>query len=85
MRAFTMGVGTILDARQALLLITGKSKADIAAKAIEGPMSAMVTASALQMHRNAIVILDEEAAANLTMREYYDWVFANEPKWAPYR
>ncbi len=85
MRAFTMGVGTILDARQALLLITGKSKADIAAKAIEGPMSAMVTASALQMHKNAIVILDEEAAANLTMREYYDWVFANEPQWAPYR
>ncbi len=85
MSAFTMGVGTILDAKQALLLITGKSKAAIAAKAIEGPVSSMVTASALQLHQHAVVILDEEAAANLTMREYYDWVFAHDRKWANYR
>ncbi len=85
MSAFTMGVGTILDAKQALLLITGKSKAAIAAKAIEGPVSSMVTASALQLHQHAIVILDEEAAAELTMREYYDWVFAHDRKWENYR
>ncbi|MCQ2378282.1 MAG: glucosamine-6-phosphate deaminase [Victivallaceae bacterium] len=85
MSAFTMGVGTILDARSVLLLITGKSKADIAVKAIEGPLCSMVTASALQLHKHAVVILDEEAAAKLSMREYYDWVFAHDRKWANYR
>ena len=85
MRAYTMGIGTILDARMALLLITGKSKAEIAVKAIEGPLSSMVPASALQLHKNAVVILDAEAAANLTMKEYYDWNFANDPKWENYR
>ena len=85
MRAFTMGVGTILDARRIVMLITGERKAAIAAKAIEGPISSMVTGSAIQMHPNVVVILDEAAAAQLTMREYYDHVFATEPKWAPYR
>ncbi len=84
-RAFTMGVGTILDSRQALLLITGAKKAAIAAKAIEGPLTSMVTASALQLHPNAIVILDEAAAAELSQKEYYKWGFQNEPKWENYR
>lgn len=85
MRAFTMGVGTILDSRHTVMLITGAKKANIAAKAIEGPLTSMVTGSAIQLHPSAVVILDEAAAAELTMRDYYDWVFANEPKWAPYR
>jgi glucosamine-6-phosphate deaminase len=85
MRAFTMGVGTILDSRRIVMLITGAKKAGIAAKAIEGPLCSMVTGSAVQMHPNAVVVVDEAAAAELTMRDYYDWVFANEPKWAPYR
>ena len=85
MRAFTMGVGTILDAKRIVMLITGAKKAGIAAKAIEGPLSSMVTGSAVQMHPATVVILDEGAASQLTMREYYDWVFANEPKWKNYR
>ena len=85
MRAFTMGVGTILDAKRIVMLITGSRKAEIAAKAIEGPLTSMVTGSAIQLHPAAVVILDADAASQLTMREYYDWVFANEPKWKNYR
>jgi len=85
MRAFTMGVGTILDSRCAILLATGDEKADIIAKAVEGPMSSMVTASALQLHPHAIVIVDEAAGAKLQNRKYYDWVFANDPDWKDYQ
>ena len=84
-RAFTMGVGTILDAERIVMLITGAKKAGIAAKAIEGPVTSMVTGSAIQLHPNTVVILDEAAAAELTQTEYYKWVFDNEPKWEPYR
>lgn len=84
-RAITMGVGTVLESRWAILLATGSSKAEIILKAVEGPMSAIVTASALQMHRRCTIIVDEPAAEWLQMKEYYRWVFANEPEWAPYR
>ena len=85
MRAFTMGVGTILDARRIVMLITGAGKAGIAARAIEGPICSMVTGSAIQLHPAVVVVLDSAAAAELTMRDYYEWIFAHEPKWAPYR
>ena len=84
-RALTMGVGTILEAREVLLLATGAAKAAILAKAVEGPITAMITASALQLHPNCKVVLDEAAASGLSQRDYYDWVFQNEPEWAPYR
>ena len=84
-RALTMGVGTILDAREIVLLATGPAKAAIVARAVEGPITAMISASALQLHPNCKVVLDEEAAEGLTQRAYYDWVFANEPEWRPYR
>lgn len=84
-RALTMGVGTILDARELLLVATGPAKAAILARAVEGPITSMVSASALQLHPRCKVILDEAAAGQLAQRDYYDWVFANEPEWAPYR
>ena len=84
-RAVTMGVGTILDAKKTLMVITGTEKADIAAKAIEGPVTSMISASALQFHPSCVVILDEAAAVNLTQRKYYDWVFQNEPEWKAYQ
>jgi glucosamine-6-phosphate deaminase len=84
-RALTMGVGTILDAREIVLLATGNAKSAILAKAVEGPITAMVSASALQLHANCKVIIDEAAAADLTGREYYDFVFRNEPEWAAFR
>lgn len=72
--AVTMGVGTILDSRRCLLLAYGRSKAGAVARAVEGPVTAQVTASALQLHRDVTVIVDEEAARELTRRDYYDEV-----------
>ena len=84
-RAVTMGVGTILDARELLLLATGRAKAAILAKAVEGPITAMISASAIQLHPNCKVIVDEDAAGELKEREYYDWIFANEPEWQEFQ
>ena len=84
-RALTMGVGTILDAKELIMLATGSAKAAIVAKAVEGPITSMVSASAIQLHPNCKVIVDEEAAENLQGREYYEFVFKNEPEWADYR
>ncbi len=84
-RAITMGVGTIIEARRCLLLATGDSKAAVLAQAVEGPISSMVSASALQLHPRCTVVVDEEAAASLKEREYYRWIFENEPEWQEYR
>src|SRR5688572_8771483 len=70
--AITMGVGTILEARHLVLLASGKNKAEAVAQMVEGPVTAMITASALQLHPTARVYLDDAAASNLKMREYYD-------------
>ena len=77
--AITMGVGTILEARQLVLLATGANKAQAVAAMIEGPVTSMTTASALQLHPSAQVFLDEAAAGQLRMREYYDWVKLKKP------
>jgi glucosamine-6-phosphate deaminase len=69
--AITMGVGTILESRQCLLLAAGASKARAIRDTIEGPITAQVTASALQLHRDVIAILDHEAARLLERRDYY--------------
>jgi len=84
-RAITMGVGTILDARRCLLLATGADKADIVAKAVEGPITAMISATALQLHPRCTVVVDEAAASQLQSAEYYRWIFANEPEWEEFR
>ena len=85
LRAITMGVGTILEARRVVLLATGAGKAEIIAKAVEGPITSMISATALQMHARCTVIVDEAAAAKLQGVDYYRWIFANEPEWEPYR
>jgi glucosamine-6-phosphate deaminase len=77
----TMGVGTILEARRCVLLAFGSSKADAVARAVEGPVTAMVPASALQLHPDAKAILDERAASRLALREYYVDVYRNKPSW----
>jgi glucosamine-6-phosphate deaminase len=84
-RAITMGVGTILDARRCLLLATGPDKASIIAGAVEGPITAMISATALQLHPRCTVVVDEEAASELQGGEYYRWLFANEPEWEEFR
>lgn len=84
-RAITMGVGTILDTRRCLLMATGESKADIIAKAVEGPITSMISASALQLHPRCTIVVDEEAAACLEQCDYYRWIFENEPEWEEFR
>jgi glucosamine-6-phosphate deaminase len=84
-RAMTMGVGTILEAKRIVTLVVGSSKAEILAKAVEGPVTSMVSASALQLHPKCVVIADEKAAANLQGRDYYRWIFDNEPEWEVFR
>jgi len=77
--AITMGVGTILEARKIMLLASGRQKAPAVAAAIEGPVTSMITASALQLHRDAMCIIDREAASQLKMLDYYEWVQAKMP------
>jgi glucosamine-6-phosphate deaminase len=84
-RAITMGVGTILECRRCILLATGESKADIIAKAVEGPITSMISATALQLHARCTVVVDEAAASELMEKDYYRWIFANEPEWEDYR
>ncbi len=80
-----MGVGTILEAREIILLATGSAKAAIIAQAVEGPITSMVSASALQLHPNCKVVVDHSSASQLQGREYYEFVFENEPEWAAFR
>jgi glucosamine-6-phosphate deaminase len=72
--AITMGIGTILEAKRILLLASGSSKATAIANAIEGPLTASVTASALQLHSDVTFIVDREAGAQLKQQEYYQRV-----------
>ena len=77
----TMGIGTIMEARTNLLLAFGAKKAQALAEAAEGPVTAMNPASALQLHPDTRVCLDEAAATQLKRADYYRWVFANKPQW----
>ncbi len=81
--AITMGVGTILEAKEILLLASGSKKADIVAEAIEGPVTAQVSASALQMHRHVTVIVNAEAGSKLKRADYYRWVFEEKKRLVP--
>ena len=77
----TQGLGTILEARRLLLVAQGEGKAAAVAAAVEGPLTAMVPASALQLHPDAVVLLDEAAASRLTLTDYYRFVVDNKPAW----
>ena len=70
-RAVTMGLGTIAEARALLMLAFGKEKAKVISQAVEGPLTAAIPASSIQLHPNAVVILDPEAARDLKFKKYY--------------
>jgi len=74
--AITMGVGTIMDARELILVANGTGKADAIRAAVEGPITAMCPASIIQMHRKAFVVLDQGAASKLVGSYTDTW----EPK-----
>jgi glucosamine-6-phosphate deaminase len=77
----TQGLGTILRARHLVLLAFGKGKAEAVAGAVEGPVTASLPASAIQLHPHATVVIDEAAASDLRFGEYYRYTFANKPDW----
>ena len=65
-QAITMGIGTILEARNLIMIANGSKKAGIIAKALQGPVTSAVTASAIQLYTGkAVVVLDREAASAL--------------------
>ena len=77
----TQGIGTILEARHIVLIATGEAKSEPIARAVEGPVIAMVPASALQLHPHTTVIVDEAAGRQLTHADYYREAFRNKPAW----
>jgi glucosamine-6-phosphate deaminase len=74
----TMGIGTIMEAKTILLLAFGNNKSEAIAKCIEGPVTASVPASILQLHPDVKMIIDEEAASSLSQKDYYKWVYSNK-------
>jgi glucosamine-6-phosphate deaminase len=69
--AITMGVGTIMEAREVLLIASGERKAEAMKSTLEGPLTAMVPASMVQEHRFAHVVIDDEAASELDYRHHH--------------
>ncbi len=80
-----MGVGSILECRRCLLLATGQAKAGVIAKAVEGPITAMISATSLRLHPRCTVVVDEAAAGKLQAADDYRWIFDNEPEWEQFR
>ena len=65
--ALTVGVGTVMDAREVLIMVNGHSKARALQHAVEEPISHMWTISALQMHQHGIIVCDEAACGELKL------------------
>ncbi|QNM15870.1 glucosamine-6-phosphate deaminase [Fusobacterium hominis] len=68
--ALTVGVGTILDAKEVLIMVTGANKARALHHGIEEGVNHMWTISALQLHRHGIIVSDEAACAELKVGTY---------------
>ncbi len=66
LHALTQGIGTILEARRIVLLVTGASKAAAVLATLDGPVTEAIPASALQLHGDATAVLDRAAAARLS-------------------
>ncbi len=68
--ALSVGVGTVCDSKEVLILINGHNKARALAKTVAGDVSSKWTCSALQLHNGAIIACDEEACGELTVDTY---------------
>lgn len=77
----TQGIGTILQAGHLVLIATGRHKAEAVHHLVEGAVSAMWPASALQLHPHVTVLLDDAAASRLQLREYYRQTWEAKPSW----
>jgi len=69
--AVTMGIGTIMDAANIILIGLGKHKSKAVADLVEGPISSFCPGSALQNHQNVVIVLDSLAASGLKLYDYY--------------
>ena len=69
-KALSVGIGTVMDSREVLILINGHNKARALAASVEGGVSQKWTCSALQMHPAAIIACDEPACGELTVDTY---------------
>jgi glucosamine-6-phosphate deaminase len=78
----TQGLGTILRARELVLLAWGDAKAEAVAAAVEGPVTAILPASVIQLHPEVTVIVDEAAASTLRFADYYRAAWEHRPDWA---
>jgi glucosamine-6-phosphate deaminase len=72
-RAVTVGVGTVMDAKEVVIIITGVAKAVALQQVVEGAMSHQWTASAIQMHPNGIIVADEDATNELKVKTVKYW------------
>lgn len=63
--AMTVGIGTVMDSREVVIIVSGAQKAAALAAAVEGAVSAWCPLSCLQMHSNAVLVCDEDAAGEL--------------------
>ncbi|MGI5951158.1 MAG: glucosamine-6-phosphate deaminase [Brooklawnia sp.] len=79
--SITQGLGTIMDARELVMVAHGPGKADAVAKIIEGPITAAVPGSIMQVHQRALVVIDDAAASKLTQADYYRYLFTHKPEW----
>ena len=69
--AVTMGIGTIMDADNIILIGLGKHKSKAVADLVEGPISSFCPGSVLQNHQNVVIVLDSLAASELKLYDYY--------------
>ena len=77
----TQGIGTILEARHIVLVASGRRKAEAVHQLVEGPVSAMWPATALQLHPHVTVFLDTAAASRLQLASYYIETYQAKPSW----
>ena len=68
--ALTVGVGTVMDAREVMILVNGHHQARALQAAVEGPVTQAWTISALQQHPHAIIVADEAATDELKVGTY---------------
>ena len=68
--ALTVGVGTVMDAKEVLILVNGHHKAEALRAAVEGGITQKWTISALQMHEHGIIVCDEAATDKITVETY---------------
>ncbi|KAH8071526.1 glucosamine-6-phosphate isomerase/6-phosphogluconolactonase [Aureococcus anophagefferens] len=73
-KALTVGVATVMDAKEVLIIITGISKSLALRNCIEEPLSHMWTASAIQLHDKGVIVCDEDATMELRVKtvRYFD-------------